>query len=430
MVLSVLNFYECFIISSFLGCYLHMNNRYRKRYLFFLVVLLWGEISVLKSGIIYEGYYSFVGIFTIFIYTNIFSLNHRFEQLLICIWIFCGIFTIDNLVLVCASVVLQHSFVDLSQHLEHHFGLILASKVLTTIVALLVHKWRKKMVVHLSSKHWYLLLTITIMTFSVFSIVNHALLERTFNERDILVVIVSLIVLNLSSLVLFLYFVEDSNQHTREHLQLQALKAQQSNAEFVQDLSEQVKKMKHDLKHILKVVSLLIENQQYQEALYLLTDYTETVNRVPFIVQSGNALLDYLLNEKSFQANTDNIYFQMNIQKTDYSFISEMDLCILLGNLLDNAFEHCSRKDKKVYLEMNGVGQYLRMIVRNNIEGSVLTQNPKLKSTKNIRELHGYGIESIRSIVKKYNGYVEFEEKEQEFICIILLYMEPDRTKN
>jgi Signal transduction histidine kinase regulating citrate/malate metabolism len=430
MLLAIFNFYECLLITTFVRSYFHMNERFREGYLFLLFFLLGLEISFLNCGIIYKGYYSLIGILTIFTFVFCFSFNHKIEQLLICTWIFCSISAIDNLVVISASVFLPHSFVDLPQQIEHHFGLLLASKIIITLIALVVRKWRKKMMVRLSSVHWSLLLLLASMSFIVLSVVDHALFVREFREREVLIAIISLIVLNLLSQALFIYFVEDSNERTREHLQLQALKSQQNSAEFVKDLNEQVKKLKHDLKHVLGMVSALIKNQQYDEAQTLLVEYTATVNQVALVIQSGNILLDFLLNEKLFQAKTENIQFEPQIQKINYSFISDMDLCIVLGNLLDNAFENCTAKERKVCLEMSIMNQYLRIIVRNKTAGFVLVNNPELKSTKNNKTFHGYGIKSIRSIVKKYDGYLEFTETGDEFSCIILLDLRPDKTKN
>ena len=430
MVLAIFNFYECLLITTFVRSYFHMNERFREWYLFLLLFLLWLEISILSRGIIYEGYYSLIGILTIFAFVSYFSFNHKIEQLLICTWIFCSISAIDNLVVISASVFLPHSFVALPQQIEHHFGLLLTSKIITTSIALAIRKWRKKMIVRLSFVHWLLLLLLASMPFIVLSVVDHALFVGEFKEREILIAIVSLIVLNLLSQALFICFVEDSNQRTREHLQLQALKSQQNSAEFVQDLNEQVRKLKHDLKHVLGMASTLIKNQQYDEAQSLLADYTATVNQVTLVIQSGNILLDFLLSEKLFQAKTENIQFETLIQKSNYSFISDMDLCIVLGNLLDNAFENCTAKEREVCLEMSVMNQYLRIVVRNKTAGFVLVNNPELKSTKNNKAFHGYGIKSIRSIVEKYDGYLEFTETGDEFSCIILLYLRPDRTKN
>ncbi len=104
-----------------------------------------------------------------------------------------------------------------------------------------------------------------------------------------------------------------------------------------------------------------------------------------------------------------------------------MDLCSLLGNVLDNAIsasEKCDLNSRLVEVKITAIGSRVIILVKNSIPCSVLKCNPKLSSTKSTPEEHGFGVKTIKSIVEKYNGKVDFYEEGLTFICLAELYRE------
>ena len=76
-----------------------------------------------------------------------------------------------------------------------------------------------------------------------------------------------------------------------------------------------------------------------------------------------------------------------------------------------------STVSSKIYEEKG----YLHIMVKNTVDKSILKSNPYLRTTKNNNEYHGFGILSIKDIVQKYDGLMDFYEKDLLFICHILL---------
>lgn len=90
--------------------------------------------------------------------------------------------------------------------------------------------------------------------------------------------------------------------------------------------------------------------------------------------------------------------------------------------LLDNAIEGVSGDgNNEIYLELRNVDNFFMISVKNTIINSVLEYNPNLISTKNEKELHGLGILSMKEVVQKYNGSIEFYESDNKFCCDMLL---------
>lgn len=93
--------------------------------------------------------------------------------------------------------------------------------------------------------------------------------------------------------------------------------------------------------------------------------------------------------------------------------------------MIDNAIEAAENTvDKRITVEMNTCGNYLSILITNSISNSVLTDNKDLMTSKADKELHGIGIKSVKAVVKKYDGMINFYEENGEFCCHILLYIE------
>lgn len=99
--------------------------------------------------------------------------------------------------------------------------------------------------------------------------------------------------------------------------------------------------------------------------------------------------------------------------------ISELDLCIVIGNLLDNAIEACSSLPEeerliRIYMEMKG--NYLYLSLTNTAEGQ---KKHSFKTAKD--EGHSFCLASVDAIVKKYGGYLTRASEDGAFSTEVLL---------
>ena len=120
----------------------------------------------------------------------------------------------------------------------------------------------------------------------------------------------------------------------------------------------------------------------------------------------------------------ENINFRYSIFMATNSSIDIYDMCIILGNLLDNAIEasrYVQDKNRSVELNIRQHEKYISMNVCNTVETKVQIENNKIKTTKKNKELHGFGIMSIKEISQKYNGNCTFKQDGDKFQAIVML---------
>ena len=104
----------------------------------------------------------------------------------------------------------------------------------------------------------------------------------------------------------------------------------------------------------------------------------------------------------------------------------EADLCIVLGNALDNAIEACLRGEVlEPYVELKikyDVGNLIIIVensfdgtIKKNHQGKILTRKKKIKN-------HGIGIDSMKRVVEKYHGFFDVEDSDGKFRLKCILY--------
>lgn len=184
---------------------------------------------------------------------------------------------------------------------------------------------------------------------------------------------------------------------------------------------DEMNKIRHDMKNHLQCISSLLDDKEYDKADSYVTDIIKNKLNFEFKqINTGNRVVDAIANTKLTQCKNENILTTVNAGPIEIQ-IDDVDMCSLLGNIFDNAIEACRKVDKKkeLYFEINQKKGYINIIMKNSVQNSVIENNPEFETTKKNKNVHGYGIKSVKSIVEKYNGMMELFEQDGFFIADI-----------
>ncbi len=130
-----------------------------------------------------------------------------------------------------------------------------------------------------------------------------------------------------------------------------------------------------------------------------------------------NVIVNTILMEKEEQCITKGINFQCDVQLGENTGISNLHLCSIFNNLLNNAIEACERlatQEKYINIKCFSKGNYLNVVVKNSADDN----RNKAKSKG-----HGYGLKILDDIAGKYNGKFRYEYKKGEFTATISVLM-------
>lgn len=185
-----------------------------------------------------------------------------------------------------------------------------------------------------------------------------------------------------------------------------ALKYQSEKDALLKESYEELRTLKHDLKHILT-------SQIDPDAI------SESLDQAFVPIETGYSYLDTIVNANYIRAIRLNIKFDTYIERIEKININENDLTILLTNILDNAIRHTEGK-KEILFEIYKKNGFLMIVCTNSMQHQILDESGNIKinhSSKN-----GYGVKSINKIVKKYDGSIKYSQSEDTLACSIAIY--------
>lgn len=185
-----------------------------------------------------------------------------------------------------------------------------------------------------------------------------------------------------------------------------ALKYQSEKEALLKESYEELRTLKHDLKHVLT-------SQIDPDAI------SASLDQAFVPIETGYSYLDTIVNANYIRAIRLNIKFDTYIERIEKININENDLTILLTNILDNAIRHTEGK-KEILFEIYKKNGFLMIVCTNSMQHQILDKSGNIKinhSSKN-----GYGVKSINKIVKKYDGSIKYSQSEDTLTCSIAIY--------
>lgn len=243
----------------------------------------------------------------------------------------------------------------------------------------------------------------------------------TVNEFMITIIsIIAIFVMDVIIIKLILRAAKLNRIQKENELKLIGQGLEQQYAKNIKEQDEIFRRMRHDFKHHMCVIDALISNNKIDEAKNYLKDYIDSTN-INTYVDTGNEYVNAILNSKISHAKNNGINIT-SVIAGNVNGVDNIDVCNLLGNLLDNAIESCSLTDeKRIVLKIMADEQMIRISVSNTIRKSVLSENTELKTSKADSQNHGFGTKTVKEIAGIYNGFADYFEDNSNFFANITL---------
>lgn len=191
---------------------------------------------------------------------------------------------------------------------------------------------------------------------------------------------------------------------------------------MMEEQYRQSERLRHDMKnHIIAMSGLCLSEEWEKLGSYLkhMKDgCLETDGDI-----TGNKAVDALLYQKRKWADKGNIEWECDVQVPKAGCMNEFDLCVLFGNLLDNALEACEKlgSDERRFIRIHAktVKKCFLLEVKNSASAS--KQDTKDVTNKLNSYEHGIGLLNVGDVVHRYNGVVNIENESGNFVISILI---------
>lgn len=202
----------------------------------------------------------------------------------------------------------------------------------------------------------------------------------------------------------------------------QVLKSQYEKYLYQQKNNELISIMYHDLKH--QIVALRKETDQKRKDEWL-ESIENGIESYRITVNTGNTVIDAILEDKLMNAKKHHIAFTYVINGKILEFMHVTDICTIFGNGLDNAIEaevlEPDAEKRMIHLTAASQRKMVCITIENYISCPEKIKPDNLQTTKANSRCHGYGIKSIRYCVEKYQGNLFIKVKQNWFILNIMI---------
>lgn len=271
------------------------------------------------------------------------------------------------------------------------------------------------------------LLVVIIIAASVFAMSNLSYLDQNglFSGSFVMDIFIIRTLVDLSGIaVLYAYHIQVKEVQIRFEKDAlhNIMEMQYKNYQLSKENIDMVNQKYHDLKHqinILKTQSYTGKSTSYLEKMEREIRVYETQNK------TGNQILDAVLTNKAMICQNKEIELKFIVDGEALSFMDDMDVSALFGNMLDNAIESAEKQQEKqkrlIWLYVTREKQFVRIRTENYCDEKIHFKNGMPVTTKKDRQLHGYGMKSIKSTVEKYHGSVVAAQENNWFELKILL---------
>ncbi len=269
-----------------------------------------------------------------------------------------------------------------------------------------------------------LLITVT-LAFVVLSVLTSLILTSSVALLQI-AIILSLFFIGITIIsVITLTAVSFKYQNEKREKELLNLtnSMMEKNYTEIKHIQNTIRKQVHDFKNHLRTIDgLLPENC---EAKTYISDLLDVSYRQAQNCNCGNEIIDSIINCKMNEAILHDIDFVHKIQFDKELKISPVDICAILANQIDNALEACINipeiENRKITVEIWQKESFTFFKIMNTVKNNPFKSDGTLETSKDDKELHGYGIKNIQETANKHNGYLKNDYINGSFISLVMI---------
>lgn len=297
---------------------------------------------------------------------------------------------------------------------------ILLSKSLLILIVVTIDKLLKK------SNFFMKKYVAVLFAYSFFMLVSlHIMVELNIKNKNPemeLFLVIFFITSMLIELVVFYFVIKTGeNYEQRQKAELMEMKSRmlQKSLDETEQTFKLWRRSIHDYKNNIIALRQLAEDENMEGIREYLDHENELIQKKMFYIKTGSSVVDAIVNTKQSLAEEKGITFVVNATIPGACIVSELDMANILGNLTDNAIE-ASEGEEEPYIDLTIKREKSFLIIKIISKYSGMFAGTS-ETTKKNRKFHGIGMESVKSIVKKYEGEFSIEQKGADVVVKILI---------
>lgn len=414
---------ENLIIVDFISRYL----KFKDNRLNWLKALLCAALSMINSVLgeeyIHSEIITAIALITIMLLYSIIFLDGSIWRKIFIVSVNCLIIlTVNTLMLTIFGAVFNADFNELSlMRNPIRIALLATTKFLYFMCTRLLLQLERKNESALSSKDWLGVLGMFVITLTISVTIFEAVWKQKYDEIMLSVFAVGITLINLFTYILLRRLSAEYKEKIRTALLELQLSEQKERIKTIGEMYNEILQIRHDVRKCLNFANVLIQQGKINEAQEYLSEISsEKLGTITEFVSLNSSVVSAVINSKLSQCKEEGLKIELGTIEYSECF-SETDISMLLANLFDNAIEACRKtEEKQLGLKMEKQLGYLKIFMVNSVNEEA-KNNSQLKTTKKDKKNHGFGLKTIRSIVKKYDGIYDLHFEKDKFIADVWL---------
>ena len=190
----------------------------------------------------------------------------------------------------------------------------------------------------------------------------------------------------------------------------------------VENMYRKMRGWRHDYHNHMQVLAAYLETGQVEKARAFLDEINDTLVKVDTVLKTGNTMVDAILNSKISLMHTKEITVDATAKVPGELRVEDIDLCVIIGNLLDNAMEACENLPKeqrfvRIYISVKET--HLYMVFTNSAGKKQIKIGNLFTSTKGSG--HGFGLKRVDELIEKYGGYLTRASEDGGYTTEVIL---------
>ncbi len=231
-------------------------------------------------------------------------------------------------------------------------------------------------------------------------------------ENHIFLSFAILIILNFLNYYLIILLLREKEMKDMMHNQDKQLSFQTEKYSQLSNSYKTLKRIVHEINHRDKYLASCVKNGEYDKVESTLKEGINNFESLYINKSSNNLVIDTFISSYKLTAIEKNISFKTDLKiLKELITISDQDLCIILGNLLDNSFNAAEKWNKK---NQSYEGFYVDCQLKTQEKFFIIyISNPSvsnISSGKKDNLNHGYGLKNVKDAVNHYNGFYHQED--------------------
>ena len=310
------------------------------------------------------------------------------------------------------------------------FGIVLSKLLmLSTVHGISIFKKQKNQYSP-SLYSWIQLLVVTIASiiiiYTLYVLTSNSAAELAKNLSFVCMIL--LLVINICFFVFEDRLSKSTNMKIENLIMAQQIKRYETLRSGRDEQLHFFNREKHNLKNqLLSLRAYALNNNNTAIIDFINKILNESDYGLTPISVCDNLVIDAILSSKLTLAKNRNIHFTWDIDVPAQLAMNDIDLCILLGNAVENAFDACAAvpdQNKFIHITIKEKQNCLYFYFENSYFHNLHKTKNVFHSTKSVPSAHGYGLPSIQNIVDKYNGTMDIETSDKIFTLKAMLYLD------